>query len=402
MMRLTGAQIQPIGLDLGLDSIKMLQLSVADNSLSVVAAARQSLPAEVRNQPDLHLPAAMDVVRQMLRNNPFSGRRVVAALPRQIVHVKNIRLPLMPPAELATAVEFEARNIFPFDVEDAIVRYLPAGEVRQGSDSRMEIIALAAKRAEVDIFTEQLHRSGCVIESLDFEPSAIYRCIERYIRRREDENEVHVLAEIGARRTQVIIGKGRDISFYKPIDIGSQHLHEAVSRRLEISFAEACALRKRLVDAGETAPSATSDPVRQAVQDATRSTMEDLAREVSLCLRYYSVTFRGHRPVKLRVLGGEAGDPQLISIFASALPIPVEAGKPLANVNIGKMKPADRRGPMSEWAVAFGLSLKFTRGHFGSRDGTPRAAAKSSEAEVVDVDQAVEAAGRQQVEATHA
>jgi type IV pilus assembly protein PilM len=343
----------------------------------------------------------MDVVRKMLRNNHFSGRHVVACLPRNIVHVKNIRLPLMPPAELAAAVEFEARNIFPFEVEEAIVRYLPAGEVRQGSDSKIEIIALAAKKAEVDIFTEQLHRSGCIIESLDFEPSAIYRGVERYIRRREDENEVHVLVEIGARRTQVIIGKGRDISFYKPIDIGSQHLHEAVSRRLEISFVEACALRKRLVDAGESG-GVTTDPVRQAVQDATRSTMEDLAREVSLCLRYYSVTFRGHRPVKLRILGGEAGDPQLVSIFAAALPIPVEPGKPLGNVNIEKIKPADRRGAMSEWAVAFGLSLKFTKGNFGSRDGTPRSAAKSSEAEVVDVDQAVEAAGRQQAEAAHA
>jgi type IV pilus assembly protein PilM len=400
-MGLTGSQIQPIGLDLGLDSIKMLQLSVADNSLSVVAAAKQSLPAEVRDQPDLHLPAAMDVIRQMLRGNPFSGRRVVACLPRNIVHVKNIRLPLMPPAELDSAVEFEARNIFPFDVEHAIVRYLPAGEVRQGSDSKIEIIALAVKQDDVDTFTEQLHRSGCVIESLDFEPSAIYRGIERYIRRREDENEVHVLAEIGARRTQVIIGKGRDISFYKPIDIGSQHLHEAVSRRLEISFAEACALRKRLVDSADAA-NAANDPVRQAVQDATRSTIEDLAREVSLCLRYYSVTFRGHRPGKLRLLGGEAGDPQVLSIFSSTLPIPVEAGKPLGNVNVNKMKPADRRGSMSEWAVAFGLGLKFTKGHFGSRDGTPRAAAKSGEAEVVDVDQAVEAAGRQQVEAAHA
>jgi type IV pilus assembly protein PilM len=401
-MRLSGGQIQPIGLDLGLDSIKMLQLSATEDALTVVAAARQSLPAEVRDQPDLHLPASMDIVRQMLRSSSFSGRRVVASLPRHIVHVKNIRLPLMPPAELATAVEFEARNIFPFDVEKSIVRYLPAGEVRQGADSKIEIIALAAKQDDVDTFTEQLHRSGCIIESLDFEPSAIYRGIERYIRRREDENEVHVLVEIGARRTQVIIGKGRDISFYKPIEIGSQHLHEAVSRRLEISFAEACALRKRLVDVPD-APNAQSEiSVRQAVQDATRSTIEDLAREVSLCLRYYSVTFRGHRPVKLRVLGGEAGDSQLISIFAAALPIPVEQGKPLMNVNIDKVKPADRRGSMSEWAVAFGLGLKFTKGRFGSRDGTPRSAAKSSEAEIIDVDKAVEAAGRQQVEATHA
>ena len=48
MFRLTRAQVQPIGIDLGSDSIKMLQLEVVDNALSVVAAARQSMPTEVR------------------------------------------------------------------------------------------------------------------------------------------------------------------------------------------------------------------------------------------------------------------------------------------------------------------------------------------------------------------
>ena len=400
-MNLKKAQVQPIGLDLGLDSIKMLQLETAENSLSVLAAARQQLSAEVRQQPDLHLPAAMDAVRQMLRQNSFNGRHVVACLPRHLIHVKNIRLPMMPPAELASAVEFEARNIFPFDMDQAIVRFLPAGEVRQGADTRIEVIAIAAKRDEIDNFTEQLHHAGCLIESLDFEPSAIYRGIERFIRRREDENEVHALVEIGARRTQVIIGKGRDISFYKTIDIGSQHLHDAVSKKLEITIEEAHGLRKRLIDNENSA--AANDSVRQAVQDATRSTIEELSREISLCLRYYSVTFRGHRPTKLRVLGGEAGDPQLLSILASVLPIPVEPNRPLSNVDTSKMKPNDRRGYMGEWAVAFGLALKLTKGYFGARDGKPRSAeAPASQAEVIDFDQAVENVARPPVEAAHA
>jgi hypothetical protein len=112
--------------------------------------------------------------------------------------------------------------------------------------------------------------------------------------------------------------------------------------------------------------------VRQAVYDATRSTIEDLAREVSLCLRYHSVTFRGQRPSRLRVLGGEAGDPQLIAILTSALPIPVQASRPLASVNISRMRQSDRQGHLGEWAVAFGAGLKLTRSYFGSRDGRRR------------------------------
>jgi len=373
MIRLTRSQVQPIGMDLGLDSIKMLQLEVAGESLSVVAAAKQSLPEELRQQPEQRAAATMDLLRGMLRSGSFVGRRVVACLPREIVHVKNLRLPMMPPAEVESAVQYEVRHIFPFEPEEATVQYLCAGEVRQGSDTKLEVIAVAARQQEIDGFVEQLHQAGCVIESLDFEPCALYRGVERFIRRREDETEVNALLDVGLRRSQVVIGRGREISFYKAIEIGAQDFHSAVARKLGIKVEEARAVRRRLVEGGgETDEQGKTDPVRQAVYDATRSTIEDLAREVSLCLRYHSVTFRGHRPSKLRVLGGEAGDPQLVAILTSALPIPVQASRPLASVNTSRMRQSDRQGHLGEWAVAFGAGLKLTRGYFGSRDGRRR------------------------------
>ena len=373
MIRLTRAQVQPIGLDIGHDSIKMLQTEVVGDTLSVRAAARQAFTPEAKSSPEVRMAIAVDMIRQMFRQNPFAGRRVIASLPSEIVHSKNLRLPLIPAAELASAVQYEAKNIFPFNTDDAQVHFLPAGDVRQGTDVRQEVIVIAARNEDVNTFLEQLHRSGAIVESLDVDALALFRTVERFIRRREDEQEVHVLVDVGFRRSQVVIGKGRDISFFKPIDIGGHHLQEAVGRKLGISTDEAQALRRRLVEAGEpTDPTAKRDPVRQAVFDATRSVMEDLCREISLCLRYYSVTFRGHRPSRLRVVGGEACDPQLQSLLNSTLTIPVEAGRPLYSADTARMKASDRRGTMSEWSQAFGLSLKLTRGHFGPRDGKPR------------------------------
>jgi type IV pilus assembly protein PilM len=375
MIRLTRAQPQPIGLDIGHDSIKMLQLEVVNNALHVVAAAHCPFGADAQADPTLRMPLAVDMIRTMLRTNPFMGRRVIAALPRQIVHMKNLRLPVMPAVELAAAVQFEARNIFAFDVEAATVQFLPVGEVRQGSELLQEVIVMAARHEDIDVYVEQLHRCGVIIDSLDSEPCALYRSLERFLRRREDEQEVHVLLDIGLRRSQVLIGKGHDITFYKPLDAAGMALHEAVSRKLGISVTEAQALRRRLVE-NETAATGQQerDPVRQAVFDATRSVLEELGREVALCLRYHSVTFRGHRPVKVRVIGGEAADPNVPTVLNTVLPIPAETGRPLRNVNTSKMKPADRRGAMSEWALALALGLKRTEGKFGLGDGKPRGA----------------------------
>jgi hypothetical protein len=114
--------------------------------------------------------------------------------------------------------------------------------------------------------------------------------------------------------------------------------------------------------------------------------MEELARELSLCLRYYSVTFRGHRPTVVKLLGGEGSDPQLRAILNASLPVPVVAGTPMISVDCRAMKECDRQGTMSEWAAALGLSLRLTSERFLPRDGKPRSAyGKSAGAEIVDL-----------------
>lgn len=373
MIRFTRAQVLPIGLDIGHDTIKMIQVEVAGDTLTVTAAAKAPMPAEVRAQPELRMAVAADLIKQMFRQHPFRGRRIVASLPREIVHVKNLRLPQMPVSELEAVVRFEARNVFPFDTDAASLHCLTAGEVRHGGEVRQEVVLLAAKNDEINTVIEHLHSAGAIIESLDIEPCALYRSVERFIRRKEDEGDVNVIVDVGLKRSLVVIGRGREISFIKPIDIGGQTFHEAVARKLGITVEEAEALRRRLIEQGDPGDTtARRDPVRQAVCDATRSPIEELGREISLCLRYYSVTFRGHRPTRLRLVGGEANDPHLQTLLNGALVIPVEVGRPLFSVNTSRMRPTDRRGPLCEWALALGLSLRKTDQHFGPRDGKPR------------------------------
>ena len=71
-------------------------------------------------------------------------------------------------------------------------------------------------------------------------------------------------------------------------------------------------------------------------------------------------------------MGGEANDPQLLSVLLATVPIPVEASMPLHNVKLDRMKPSERRGSLCEWGVALGLGLKLTTTNFAGRTGTSR------------------------------
>jgi type IV pilus assembly protein PilM len=287
--------------------------------------------------------------------------------------IRNVRLPKMPEEALDTAVNWEAQNRFPFDTATAIVQHLPAGEVRQGEQVLDEVILFAAPRAEVDARVQLACEAGLDVVSLDAEPCAVFRAFERFLRRRDDETTVSVFVDIGA-ETTVAIARGRNVVFVKTIPIGGLVFNRAVAECLELSATEAEALRRRLGrrkgrespapawqgDAvASPQPDEETDRVCRAVADAIRPHLEDLANEVALCLRYYSVTFRGQRPASITFTGGEASSPDIPAALGERLGVEVQTGDLFRTVKADHAVPGlDRRGVLSEWTVAFGLSLK--------------------------------------------
>jgi len=89
------------------------------------------------------------------------------------------------------------------------------------------------------------------------------------------------------------------------------------------------------------------------------SVIDELAREISLCFRYYSVTFRGQRPNQVVFAGGEAYEQTLINALKRHLGIDIEVTEPLRGFDLSGVDfPADKRAMLCEWAVAAGLCLK--------------------------------------------
>ena len=350
----------PIGLDIGTTTVRLLQLTGTERDLRVVDAAKFVIPQDVKVLPERRREVVTDGIRRILKEHRFRGREVVMALAPGQLAIRNVRLPKMPEEERATAVNWEAQNRFPFDTATAVIQYLPAGEVRQGDQVLDEVILFAAPRAEIDARIQLACEAGLDLVSLDAEPCAGFRSFERFLRRREDEATVSIFADVGA-QTTVVLARGRHIVFVKTIPIGGAVFHRAVAETLELSLAEAEALRRRIAGRGrkETTDRDEADRVDRAVHDAIRPHLEDLTNEISLCLRYYSVTFRGTSPDAITLTGGESHNPAVSVTMAERLGLPVRVGDPFRGVRTDHLGPIlDRRGVLGEWTTAFGLSLK--------------------------------------------
>jgi len=355
------ARVLPIGLDIGGATVRMLQLGGSERDLRVIDAAKFPIPHEVRSDAVLRREVVVEGIRRVLKEHRFRRREVVMLLSAEQLAIRSIRMPKMPEKELATAVNWEAQNKFPFDTATAVIQYIRAGEVRQGEQVLDEVILFAAPRVEVDRQIGLVREAGLEVISLDAECCGVFRGFERFLRRREDEGVVSAFADIGA-QTTVVISRGRDIVFVKSIPIGGAVFNRAVAECLELAPSEAEALRRRTAkrnrEAAETSDQ-TDDQVRRAVSDAIRPHREDLANEIGLCLRYYAVTFRGDRPDSMIFTGGEAHDPALAAALGERLNIRTEVGDPFRGVRTDQLGPVlDRRGCRSEWETVFGLSLK--------------------------------------------
>jgi type IV pilus assembly protein PilM len=357
----------PIGLDIGADSIKMLQLIHSSGRLSVRTGARWRFPDSGAQDPARRKELAVGAIREMLHTRPFRGRKVVSCLSCADLHIKNVRLPRMSPEELSRAVEWEARERFSFEVGSDELNHLSAGEVRQGAESRDEVIMLATPRQAVQDHMDLLDQTGLVPVAIDAEPLALFRAFERFLRRRADDESVSVIVELGHSLTRVVVACGRRIVFIKSLETGGRRLIDAVAGQLNLTYAEAFDLRLRNMQ-GRRSPSsnaegedASSDltSVEWTIHDAVRGEVEALAREIALCLRYCSVTFRGLRPKCVTLTGGEAYDRALVELLKANLGLPCEVGQPLKGMDTsGVDLGADRRGTTAEWAVCAGLAMR--------------------------------------------
>ena len=358
---LTRNRYWPIALDIGTESIRMLQLHRVGNIVSVKASSQWQFPRSASQDALQRRQLAVPAVREMLRAAPFKGRRVVSALSCDQVNIKNVRLPHMPEHEMKEAVKWEAKERFGFDPERDQIAFLNAGQVRSGNETRDELIILSVSQQETSAHLEMLDSMGLLPEHIEVQPVALFRVFERWLRRRGDEQAVSVIADIGRSATRVVVARGRDIVFIKSIDIGGRKFSESVARQLGLEVVEADELRlKATREHGEKQRTEGGEEnLDWTLHDAIRGEVEALAREISLCLRYCAVTFRGLRPEKISITGGEAYDPSVVKLLNEHMHIECLVGQPLRGMDVSAVDlGGDRRASLVEWSTCAGLAMR--------------------------------------------
>jgi len=346
---LTKKNYGPIGVDLGSRSVKLMQFSADQTRL--LDAVRWEIPGS--DDPEMsgeerarQLTAA---IRQAREGRKFKGRDAVLCLGAGDLFVQNIRVPKATGSELSKLVQQEASGRIPFPMNEAELRFLQAADVRQGEVTKREVIVLACHRPVLNRSLKIVQEAGLRPVAVDVEPTALLRCYVKQFRRDEDRQQRAMFVHVGAVNTAVVIARGAEVLFVKYIEVGGRQMDESVARHLNMSTEDAIGLRRHN---GDRRADQQDPDVARSMSEALRPVVERLANELSLCIRYHSVTFRG-QPLSRLVLGGGEATVGLNDALSGRLELKCELGDPLRTYE--SAVPSGRRG---QWDVAAGLALR--------------------------------------------
>jgi type IV pilus assembly protein PilM len=355
----------------------MIQLSMNGEHISVLAADEARIEHSINSDEQSRRSFIVSAVKRMLTRGNFQGRNVVSCLPSGKLKITSLRLPETETDEIENALRKEVAQRFGLDPDKDSMDYVIAGNVRQGDEIKNELILFAIDKETIQDHIKMLAEAGLKPLAIDTIPCALFRSFERSLRRQEDRNCTVVFVDVGSRVTTVVFGRDGKISFVKEIPIGGEKFNQEVAAKLNINIGEAEVLRDALrMERGLSMPKPDSitqessvngqemdASTRQVMVDAVSAVVEELAREISLCLRYYTVTFRGKRVERAVIAGGGAYEDILLSVLRRHLTVEIEVAQPLRGFDLSSKRTnlnfdSDRRGFLCEWAIAVGLSLK--------------------------------------------
>jgi type IV pilus assembly protein PilM len=364
----------------------MIQLAINGGHISVLAADKARIDPRINGDAGERRNFVVSKIKQMLAEGNFHGKKVISCLPSDRLKITSLRLAEAGSGKIGQDIRKEAAQRFGLDPDTDAINYVLVGDVHQGDEIKSELILFAADNESIKNHIELLEEIGLMPVGIDMVPCALFRSFGRSLQRQEDRERTAVCVDVGSRFTTVVFGHGREISFVKQIQIGGENFNKEVATKLGVSINEAEMLRGKLrmentayprgclwgsgqssagqdghedINSHGAALETLDASTRQVMVDAISAISEQLAREISLCFRYYTVTFRGKRVERAVFSGGEAYERILLNVLKRQLAVEIEMAQPLRGFDMMSLNfDSDRRGFLCEWAVAVGLSLK--------------------------------------------
>ncbi|HET7488241.1 MAG TPA: type IV pilus assembly protein PilM [Acidimicrobiales bacterium] len=320
-----------VGLDLGSYAVRAVELSLDHGAATLERFAQVTLPPGAVRDGEVVDPAAVSAtIRRLWTEGGFRSKKVVIGVANQRVIVRLADLPTMNEEDLQASLQFEAQELIPIPVEDAILDFQILDDViASDSDPRMRVLLAAAQKDMVATHLSAVESAGLRADAVDVESFALVRAMTFAANPFEFETGAEAIVCIGGAVTNVVVHEQGIPRFVRVLLVGSDDVTDAIARELDVSVEEAEALKRR-------ADISSTDPAVARAGSIVRDRLAPLVEEIRGSLDYYLAQSQSTTIECIHVTGGGSRMAGLMERLQSQLGARVEPARPLGAIGVGR------------------------------------------------------------------
>lgn len=387
-----------LGVDIGSYSVKVAEVSVADEKVKILQLFELPLELESSATPQDRRQKALELLVGLIKNKKILTKEAVFSLPGQTVFVRKIRLPKTTNERLRRIIDYEARQQIPFPLDQTQKEY-QVFEL-EGEDE-VEVILTAIKKDNINDYYDQVIGSTLKITNICITPLALFNFysfdsavsakkksenkkspmefLEKFLKGKKkkiqienelpDESEyegefafeeVNAYLNIGANNLDLTVlrqGKGHHLGFTRSVPLAGNEITRAIQNKLDLdSFEEAERIKIEntiaLVSGYED--NDISDINIEASKAAT-TILDRILAEVRRSLDFYISQPDGMTVDKIVISGGQVYLPNIAEYFEEKLGIPVEIKQTFKNETTEIEE--EKLQELSKYIIAIGLGI---------------------------------------------
>lgn len=355
-MGIFGKKDYILGLDIGSSSVKSAGFLRTKDKLCLVDIKA----IEVTKEGGQGL-----ALKEALSGFNLKKSGIITLLDSPYSMIKRAVVPMMPDAELKEAVSLEAKNYFPFSVEDSLIDFEVTGDILESGIKKKEILAGVCPHKAI---AEHLR----LFNELNLKPRVIISsalAMSNLLKLKKFKEDLSVAAiDIGKSLSNLIIIRDHKLYFNREIPISGDDFTRALtsvlstaSGKLELSYAEAEKIKKEYGIPLESGSELIENKISSTQLLAMlRSALEKLANEIGRSFDFYREETGGAKVDKLILFGGSARLKNLDKFLSQELAIEVEVYDSWEGVNISKELGAYPE--ISRMAMAVGAGINKDEG----------------------------------------
>ncbi len=344
-----------VGVDIGTTSIKVCQVKHGRKGLELQRFGYEPLSSQVVVDGQvMDANVVTELLQKIFKDSKIRQKNVSVSVSGQAAIIRKISVPLMTDAELDEQIQWEAEQHIPFDIKDVQVDHQVL--TRNADDGQMEVLLVAAKRDQIEDYTQLIRAAKLKPVICDIDAFAIQNFFETT--RGLDPSQTFALVNVGATLTSLNVVSNGVSSFSREIANGGNAVSEEIQRTLSIPFEQAEAYK-----CGGEQDGIVPDQVVQIIEGSCDS----IAAEVQRSLDFFMATSGETAIGRLYLTGGCANLPALAQMVEQRSRVPVETWVPTeAIASVGK-------DVSQELLVRHGLQLSVPLGLALRKDREARA-----------------------------